>query len=191
MGYPDTRNPRHVRALLDNAYAGYASGKDILPRVRLGAAFEDMPVKSQKIAALLEMTWADIDEDHAYFSDAVSGSFETLKATGEEDRNGLVVVQIGKNAVGVAGIHMSPEPHVNIDVLSVPEFVEQFEGRQFDLRRGGTVTYADGQMRGSLSGVVVRHEVENGVFGTDPEQTQALMESMGVTPNEVGAGAAE
>jgi len=172
-----------VRSFIDNVYAGYASGHDLFPSKRIRIGFEDLPQKTQRVAALLEHAWAVIDEDRSYFNNAVLGTFDTLKASGsKDDKKALVVTRIGRNVVNLAIINVLPEPAVSISQWPRGEFVEQFEGHQFGLHSGGSVTLRDGKMQGSFNGLVVRHSNAAGVFGISPEQTAALMTAVGTTP---------
>jgi hypothetical protein len=192
MPYVDISNPRRVRASLESAYANYQTGRDLFPSVRLHTAVENLPRKTQPVAANLGYAWAVIDNDRSFFERSVLGFIESTQAARRTER-ALVMTNVGRNAVYYADVSVTSEaPKVELTVFPTEEFVTMFDGHEFNIRGGGSLTLRDGVIEGPVDGLVVRHGNVSGIFGAPEEEAAELMRAMGTTepisvPREVAA----
>ena len=182
MAHPDMHNPREVRAMIESAYAGYASGRDLFPKARMSANFEAFPRKTQRVAANLQLAWALIDEDQAYFEKSVLATLDRLSEAGGE-KKGVVVTTIGRNAVRFARVSVGEEKVVSVGTFSRPEFTARFEGTEFKLEDGQSLRLEDGTITGmERAGLVTRHSNASVVLGANAEETLALVTAVSTEP---------
>ncbi len=172
MSYRNPQNPCEVRTVLQTLYDRYATGLDMFPRVRWQAPADTLPRKSQAVGIALESAWARIDEDEAYFRDAISSvaDLAVAKVAAGETDGGLMlaITQVGRNCVKMATITPKPgKPEAMIGVFPRNEFVEQFEGFEFNVNGGRKLTLVNGEMQMEGGGpdlAVVRGSNVSGVY---------------------------
>ncbi len=177
MFYPDSRNPRDVRAQIDNARARYIHGDTLFPGVRLTAPAESFARKSRPVAAMLAADWAVIDEDRAYFREAVVATFDAM--TSLSGKSVLVATCVGRNVVNVARLVASEPRQATVSTWPRTEFVQAFQDHSFTLSDGGNVALRDGVVHGDLQGVVVRRSNESGLFGFAPGAAAQIVAQLG------------
>lgn len=181
MSYRNPQHPGEVRTVLQTAYDRYVTGVDMFPRARWQAPVNVLPQKTQPAARALERAWMRIDEDEAYFRDAMlaAADFAVAKvATGELDGGGMsVVTLVGRNCVKMVTIEPKADKSVaRIGAYPRAEFVEKFEGVTFNVVGDRTVTLVGGEMQiagGSPDLAFVRGSNVSAVFlPQPPEQTE-------------------
>jgi len=175
MAYPDTRNPREVRAFIENIYARYVSGEDRFPKARLVRSAELLATKTRPVARALESAWRGIDEDRSYFESSLGAVFDSLRNRGPDTKPAIVVTAIGRNVVNVGRIQTHPRPNIQITEFPRREFLETFEGHSFGLANGGAVTLRNGKMEGEFGGVIIRENNASALVGFNEEETQRVM----------------
>lgn len=147
-GYPDTRNPRHVRALMDNVYARYVHGQDLFPRVRTLSP-DHFPPRSRQIARALFKAWEIIDEDRLFFDQSLEDAV-TFIGEVQEQRLGVVTTTVGRNAVNFAFVQNAGDGtpltvlHGTQDRESFAKYMEENPHLMAD---GRVVSFANGQLQ--------------------------------------------
>ncbi len=184
MAYPSMRNPREVRSHLHTVYNDYVHGDTLFPRWRLKIAPEALPKKTQEIAGRLALAWSEIDLDRRYFESAAMAMGQTLKAEfdasgGEEARSVLVVTNCGRNALRMGVLRVEGgTPTLRISTWPRGLFLETYQGHEFGVVDGQSISLQDGHIVGQTDTFVVRESNASGLFGMSPESTEHFLREL-------------
>lgn len=178
--YPNMQNPREVRAFMHNTYDRYIQGQDRFPKVRVTDP-EAVPRKSVAIARALFREWQVIDEDNAYFDDAVVTAINTLN-TGDRPQVGKVIARTGRNAVNFAVITMpgngQPGGQVVHGRLDTASMLEILDGAALRMTDGRELRYTDGVLdtEPQPDVVAIRHSGRASIFMAEGAVPQFLLD---------------
>jgi hypothetical protein len=147
--FPDTSNPREVRAYMHTVYGRYVHGQDMFPKIRMLSSPDEMSRKCRGIAQNLVEAWGVIDEDNAYFTDMTVRAVEHFK-TLPEAGSGIVYSKVGRNAINFAILSTpgnSEQIKIAHGVQDTKSFVEQTNGKAYTLTDGRVVRVAEGHVQ--------------------------------------------
>lgn len=184
MNYPDMKNPRHVRSRIYNTYTQYMNGTDIVPRLRIRREVEELPRKTQPIAALLAIEWATIDGDREYFNAALQKTYDILAAREDpESKHGLIVTRIGRNAVYLAEVDAANN-RMNFGQYTLGQFTQMIPDEGL---AGGAITRRGDYLHGDFKGLIEREGNVSGVMGVSTDEAISLLTSITKQPVTVAS----
>jgi hypothetical protein len=181
--YPNMRNPGEVRAFMHNTYDRYVHGEDRFPKARVTDP-ENVPRKSVAIARALVREWQVIDDDNAYFDDALVTAIDRLNG-GDRPQAGKVITRAGRNAVRFAVITMpgngQPGGQVEHGIQDTATMLEILNGVPLRMSDGRELRYTDGVLdtepqpdavvarQSGLASLFVANDVLPQFLAEDPE----------------------
>lgn len=169
MAWP-TMNPRGVRSLMHTVYDRYAAGVDMYPHYRFKGEPGDYPRKTQPIARLIFNAWSVIDEDRAYFGDAIDTCMRILGGVERDDAGGrFVITKVGRNAVRFASIDPGTPPRITHGEFRREEFLPILEHLDIGMTDGSTLSFRDGKVINAPDAAIVRQSNVAGIYLTGYE----------------------
>jgi len=182
MSYQNPSQPQEVRTRMQADYDRYMKGEDRFPRLRLDktATPELFPSKTQRLVGLLMLEWAIIHEDREVFEAQTLSTITRMqnpeKHVAAGDHN-LVITKVGRNAVSLAELTAGEsiidgkrEVSASIGQYDRVEFLDVFDGHEFQISDGRTVRIEDGQIVGDEpDGLIVRSTNASGIYIAHPD----------------------